>query len=1037
MSGEVKKKKNPHRNHIGSMMAFWIAILALVLVLGTLWTGSSASKATLDAVKSVSGLYLDELAGRREQVVASNLESSIRNLQVAIGLLDEEDLKSMENLQTFQRRMKQLYDVEKFAFVDSQGLIYTSGGIQTDIDAYPFNYKELSEPVVEVKDLSSTEKKVIVAVPAGDVAFQDETFRVAFMEIDMERMLLGVSMQSDRNRTTFCNLYTKDGVALTNVVLGGLASEDNLLEAMNHAVYEPGYSYAKMLDSFANNREGLVSFTYNGIAETLYFVPVEGTDWMLTYLIRESVISEQISSISDGIFFRSIVQTVLTAVAMLLLFYIVMRQIRRSSEVEIENERREAETRIKQQELEEKLKLQEQLYQNEMLQIEQNKMITALSSDSRSVYYVDLDAGEGVCYRVDHTKKSLYKEGEHFNYMEAIRHYANYYVDERYRDAFLHFIEPDFIRKSLEKEDVMSLRYLTVEEGEAFYEMLKIAAVRKQEDRDDNIIHAVGLGFFNVDRETRETMQRAQALSDALAVAEEANKAKTAFLSNMSHEIRTPMNAIIGLDTIALADPDISPKTRESLEKIGDSARHLLGLINDILDMSRIESGRMVINNEEFSFSALLQQINTLISGQCQEKGLEFECSIIGQLSDMYIGDDMKLKQVIINILSNAIKFTPEGGKVRLSIEKTGQFEGKTALKFQVSDTGIGISKEYLPKIFEAFSQEKTSASNKYGSTGLGLAITKNIVEMMNGRIEVESEQNVGTTFTIYVTLVDAENSHSMASRLEIDPSQLDVLVVDDDAVALEHAKVVLESVGIGTETATSGEEALEMVRLRKARQAPYNLILVDWKMPGMDGVETTRQIRRMIGLDSAIIILTAYKWDEILEEALTAGVDRFVAKPLFASNVLDEINQAVQSKETRTKGQTEKKADLNGRRILLAEDMMINAEIMKEVLKMRGMQVDHAENGKICVEKYAAHPEGYYDAVLMDMRMPEMDGLEATKTIRAMDREDAKTIPIIALTANAFNEDVERSLQAGLNAHLSKPVEPDKLFKTLEKLCQ
>ena len=450
--------------------------------------------------------------------------------------------------------------------------------------------------------------------------------------------------------------------------------------------------------------------------------------------------------------------------------------------------------------------------------------------------------------------------------------------------------------------------------------------------------------------------------------------------------------------------------------------------------MSRIESGRLTLRKEEFSFTKLLEAMRTMFTAQCAEKGLEFALETEGPVDEYYVGDGMKLRQVLINILGNAVKFTPEGGKVSLSVKRTARFDGLSTLQFVIADTGIGISREYLPHIFDTFTQEHSSNTSRYGSSGLGLAITKNIVEMMNGNIQVESEKGKGTAFTVTVTLMDAEAKHEKEGLPEIRPQEMSVLIVDDDPVACEHDRLVLEKTGIAAETASSGAEAVEMVKLRHARMEPYNLILVDWKMPEMDGVETTRQIRSVIGNESAIVILTAYKWDEVADEAEEAGVDSFLAKPLVASMVMDEFSAAVQRRGNTLKS-VKPRPELKGRKVLLAEDVQVNAEIMKAVLQMREMEADPAENGRIAVEKFAEHPAGYYSAILMDMRMPEMDGLEATRRIRAMDREDAKTIPIIALTANAFDEDVQRSLQAGLNAHLSKPVKPDMLFETLEDL--
>ena len=1005
-------------------------IVAIILIAGTIWTGRSASRDTESAVRNVSLLYLDELAGRWEQVVASTLEDYISDMDVALGLMEESDLSSVESLQAYQARMKQLYGLEKFAFVDENGLIYTSRGTRTDIDLYDFDYKTLSEPEISIKNENSDNKKVIIAVPTDHLPFEGHELLVCFMEIDMEHMLDVLSLQSDSNNTTFCNLYTSKGHSLTNMVLGGLASEDNLLDALENAQFEDGYDIETMRSDFAEGNRGVVSFTYNGIRETMYYVGVHQTDWMLTYLIRESIISEQISTISDGIIQRSLVMSLLTASVLIVVFVVLFIQMRRASSLAIERETAE----VAQQELEERIALQDELLEQEKARAQQDNMITAMASDYRSVYYVDLDLDEGVCYRSDKEDKSI-SDGERFGFKAAFAAYAMDYVDKEYRDGFLDFIKPDNIRAALQKEPLIAYRYLLHKGDKDSYEMLRMARVSRAEDSGDGVIHAVGVGFSDIDAEMCDSIAKNQVLSDALDAAEDASRAKTVFLSNMSHEIRTPMNAIIGLDSLALHEPDISDKTRDYLEKIGSSAQHLLSLINDILDMSRIESGRMTIRNGEFAVSKFLEQINIIIGGQCQDKGLEYDCRVNGHLNDYYIGDSTKLRQALINILGNAVKFTPKGGKVEFGVEKTASFDGKSTLRFTIKDTGIGMSKEYLPKLFESFSQEDEGAANKYGSSGLGMAITKSIVEMMNGSIEVDSEKGVGTTFTVTVTLLDSDKKEvDTEMDVEIRPQDMRVLIVDDDPVACDHARLVLEKDGITSDTVGSGAEAVEAVKLHHARRELYDLIVVDWKMPDMDGVETTKQIRSIIGDASAIIILTAYNWDDILEEAMDAGVDSFVAKPIFSGNLLEEFKAALKKRNVAAHGGGQK-ADLTGKRVLLAEDMEINAQIMINVLEMKQIDAEHAINGRVAVEMFASHEEGYYDAVLMDMRMPEMDGLTATKEIRKMDRGDAKSIPIIALTANAFDEDVQRSLQAGLNAHLAKPIQPEVLFETLENL--
>ena len=674
----------------------------------------------------------------------------------------------------------------------------------------------------------------------------------------------------------------------------------------------------------------------------------------------------------------------------------------------------------------------EKVLSQEKHQKDLDNMITAMASDYRSVYHVDIDTDDAVCYRVDPDDPNQTPEGVHFPYHDWITQYGSLYVDEEYREGFLAFTDPENIRTALATKDIIAYRYLARRDGSEYYEMLRMAGVRHPKDRADHIVHAIGMGFTDIDVEMRDALATNRALSEALAAAEEANKAKTAFLSNMSHEIRTPMNAIIGLDSLALQNETLPAETREYLEKIGESAHHLLGLINDILDMSRIESGRLLIRKEEFSFRNMLEQINTMVMSQCAEKGLHYECRVIGGVSDYYIGDDMKLKQVLINILSNAIKFTDAPGNVTLTVERTAVFGDHSTVRFRISDTGIGMERAFIPKIFDAFTQEDSSRNNKYGSTGLGMAITKNIVELMNGTISVESEKGVGTEFTVIVTLNNSDQKGPVTNY--ISPNDLRILVVDDEEIAAEHARIVLDEVGIKADTCYDGQTAMHMLELQHAKHEPYSLVLLDWKMPDMDGLEVAKEIRKLYDKETTVIILTSFNWDEILDEAIHIGVDSFLAKPLFASNVLDEFER-VARKNNMSLYKEKKRARLKGRRILMAEDVFINAEIMRQIIMAREAEIDHAENGKLAVDTFAGSPAGYYDAILMDVRMPEMDGLEATAAIRALDRPDAKAIPIIALTANAFDEDVQRSLQVGMNAHLSKPVEPEHLYQTLEEL--
>ena len=581
------------------------------------------------------------------------------------------------------------------------------------------------------------------------------------------------------------------------------------------------------------------------------------------------------------------------------------------------------------------------------------------------------------------------------------------------------------LMKALSRKDTFVLTYRRLNGDEAAYVSMKIS-------RMENDDHYIIIVFMDVDAEMREAIVKDKALSDALSSAEKASRARNAFLTGMSHEIRAPINAIIGLENLALKNDKLDSRSREYFEKIGDSAENLLYLINNVITMSRIESGHDILHKSEFSLTAILEQITAQTRAQCSEKGLKFNSNISDQLDEMYNGDEMKLKEVLNNILSNAVKFTDPPGSVTLTAEKTAEFDNKATIRFSIRDTGIGMEKEYIPAIFDAFSQENSKNRNR-SVGGLGLTITKKIVEKMNGTVSVESEKGIGTEFTVTLTFRKVSRKESEPLG-EIDTGALYMLVVDDNPIEAEHAKMVLEEAGIRTDFCTNGQEALSIMEEQHNLNHPYNIVLIDWNMPGMSGLETSAEVTRLYGKESLVVAMTAYNWNDIRSETHAAGVNDFIEKPLFAANIIENLERiARRSGMAIFKGK--KKARLEGRRILLAEDMALNAEIIADMLEIENIKADCAENGKLAVELFENSTSGIYSAILMDVRMPVMDGLEASRTIRAMDREDAKRIPIIALTANTFDEDIQLSMQAGMNAHLSKPVEADNLIRMLGEL--
>ncbi|MDD3403688.1 MAG: response regulator [Hespellia sp.] len=527
--------------------------------------------------------------------------------------------------------------------------------------------------------------------------------------------------------------------------------------------------------------------------------------------------------------------------------------------------------------------------------------------------------------------------------------------------------------------------------------------------------------------------QQHDMLQTALLAAEQANSAKSDFLSRMSHEIRTPMNAIIGMSTIAAQSVGDDAQVADCISKIGISSRFLLSLINDILDMSRIESGKVLLRKEKIPFEEFLNGINSICYNQANAKNIDYENIVDSNVEDYYIGDAMKLQQVIINIVSNAIKFTPENGKVSLSVRQIKKDKNDAVMRFVINDTGCGIAEKYLPHLFEPFSQENSGTTAMYGGTGLGLAICNNLVAMMDGKIDVRSIKNVGSEFTVDVKLgITEETKMRYAKKQNYNFAELKALVVDDDVIVCEQAVITLKEIGVKSEWVDSGKKAVGRVKDKWNKKEYYDLILIDWKMPEMDGIETARQIREIVGPEVTIIIMTAYDWAVIEHDAKLAGVNLLMSKPMFKSSLISAFERAFHEKQDAVKTNVEDIFNFEGKRILLVEDHPLNVEVAKKLLERKGFCVEHAENGVRAVEKYAKTPAGYYDAILMDIRMPQMDGLQAANAIRHMSKETSKTIPIIAMTANAFDDDIQKSKAAGMNAHLAKPIEPKQMFQTL-----
>ena len=656
-------------------------------------------------------------------------------------------------------------------------------------------------------------------------------------------------------------------------------------------------------------------------------------------------------------------------------------------------------------------------------------VVSALSAEYASLFLLNARTNTYHVIRANAIANTFV--AEYANAEEGLRHYIDTCVVPEDREKMYLACTISHMDEVVPETGIYSVNYRQIGGMENSHGQLNIARFRS----DDEAMYFV-IGIRNITQMVKKELETQHALQEAYDVAEAANRAKSDFLQTMSHDIRTPMNGIIGMTAIAAAHIDDKERVQDSLTKITSASRHLLALINEVLDMSKIESGKVSLTEEEFNLSDLIDNLLAMTRPQIEEHEHELKVSIRDVQHELVIGDSLHIQQAFVNLMSNAIKYTPKGGKINLSIreipcnqEKVGCYE------FAFQDNGIGMSEEYLAHIFEPFSRAEDGRISKIQGTGLGMPITRNIVRMMGGDIKVDSKPNAGSTFTVTIFLKLQDTDMKEEARF----ANLAVLVADDDEMSVESAVDILEELGMQAEGVLSGEAALDRVVLRHEAKQDYNAVILDWKMPDMDGVETARAIRHKVGNDVPIIILSAYDWSDVEEEARLAGVNAFISKPLFKSRlerVFDEIMGGREAGEHDNESplQDLENMDLSAYRCLLAEDNELNAEIAAEILEETGMKVDHVWDGTEAVETVTAAEDGKYDLVLMDIQMPGMNGYDATRAIRASERKYCKTVPIIAMTANAFAEDVQAARTAGMNEHIAKPIDLKALAKVLDK---
>ena len=674
--------------------------------------------------------------------------------------------------------------------------------------------------------------------------------------------------------------------------------------------------------------------------------------------------------------------------------------------------------------------------QNQLLVEERNRMAdrnriyqNAMNSTARAyraIYYVDMLTGR---YDMLYPHRGRNTESGDYNTEFVSKRFEAGIIAEEHREQVQQFLDLSNIVKLLETEDHIELQYKRIDENGKYEWCSTVATIAEM---DGEQATAITLTIRSIDEIIHREEKQKEMLALAAERAEAANLAKSDFLSRMSHDIRTPMNAILGMTAVAGMHIDDKERVLDALGKITVSSKHLLGLINEVLDMSRIESGKVSLTEGIFNLSDTFENLLTIFHSQMEARNLELCVNVVNVEHESVIGDEQRLQQIFMNIMGNAVKFTPEGGKISLYIEeKPSHIAGSGFFEFTFEDTGIGMEKDYIQKIFEPFSRAADSRIGKIEGTGLGMSIAVNIARMMNGDIKVESTLGEGSRFTVQVYL-----KLNDVTQADIDAfSSLPVLVADDEEAACESACEILNSLNMDAEYVLDGDSAIKRIIEAHEAARDFAVVILDWKMPGKDGLATAKEIRSLAGNDIPLIILSAYDWSDIEAQAMDAGIDAFIEKPLFKSRLMKVLKDVLgldNSERPATALETFKEQDFSGKRVLLVEDNELNIEVAAELLDIVGIQVDQALNGQLAVDCVLDHEPGYYDLIFMDIQMPVMNGYESTRAIRSSGREDLKTIPIVAMTADAFADDIRKSEEAGMNGHISKPVDIEKLEEAL-----
>ncbi len=805
------------------------------------------------------------------------------------------------------------------------------------------------------------------------------------------------------------NAHTYILDAKGNVIVSSEDDETSttILEKLNADTFEASENYASIVNFVHDDNAKCFSFSFGGVPNTFVgtIVKFKENDWLLMSVLPSSVTENIVNAANrSGV----ILETILIFVFVLYIISMLISSQRQ--EKYLRSAVASATADLNQTLIEER---------------KQQAIIGSLTGIYSYAYYVNLTDGTYMLLkRTDNYSAGLPENG---SLASAVEFYEENLIWPSYRDEMHEFLDPETLPERLESSDTLSTEYQRSDSK--WCRGTFVIAEQGQNGKVSSAIYAIQI----IEGEKQKEQATQSALHDAYEAAQLASRAKTAFLSNMSHDMRTPMNAIIGMTAIAGTHLDDPERVSDCLTKITASSRHLLALINEVLDMSRIESGKVYLTEEDFNLSDLFDNMLALNQSLISAKGHELNVNVHNLTHENVVGDSVRLQQVFTNLLSNAVKYTPDGGNIDIDI--TERNPGRTDSGWYVvtfQDNGIGMTQDFTKHLFEPFSRADDKRVDKIQGTGLGMSIARNIIRMMDGDILVESEPGKGSKFTVTFSLKLQTDEQDYVQ----DFTDIPVLVADDDEMSCESACDILDSLGMRSDYVLSGEEAVKKVSERLTDGDEYFAVILDWKMPGIGGLGAAKEIREIVGDSVPIIIISAYDWTEIEQEAKEAGANAFISKPLFKSRVTklfgELMGQQHPAQEQKTIADVMSRYSFKGKRALLAEDNELNAEIAVEILDMSGLEVETVTNGKETVETFSSSEPGYFDLILMDIQMPIMDGYEASMAIRSLDREDAKTIPIVAMTANAFASDVQKALASGMNGHISKPLDPEHLIKVL-----